>query len=112
MLDIVRDHGVAQPEVNAWISGRWEADLLWRDQCLIVEVDGAGVHATPSARSRDAIRDRALRRLGYRVLHVSEAELEAPERVARRVRGRSNAGQRTRDADRARYAGSIRIESV
>ncbi len=86
MLDIVRDHALPQPEVNAWIAGRWEADLLWSAERLVVEVDGGVVHGTVSARSRDAARDRALRRLGYRVLRVAERDLEAPDRVARRVR--------------------------
>lgn len=86
MLDIVRDHALPQPEVNAWIAGRWEADLLWNAERLVVEVDGGVVHGTPSAHSRDAARDRALRRLGYRVLHIAERDLDAPDRVARRVR--------------------------
>lgn len=85
MLDVVRDAGLPQPEVNAWIAGRWEADLLWRDQRLIVEVDGAAIHALPGARSRDAVRDRALRRLGYRVLRVPERALDAPAAVGARV---------------------------
>lgn len=86
MLDIVRDNALPQPEVNAWIAGRWEADLLWNAERLVVEVDGGAVHGTPGARGRDAARDRALRRLGYRVLHIAEGELDAPDRVARRVR--------------------------
>jgi very-short-patch-repair endonuclease len=85
MLDIVRDHGLPQPEVNAWVAGRWEADLLWARERLILEVDGAGIHGTPSARARDAVRDSALRRLGFRVMHVTEAELASRSAVARRV---------------------------
>ena len=86
MLDIVRGGALPQPEVNAWIAGRWEADLLWRAERLIVEVDGAGVHGTSGAQGRDAVRDRALRRLGFRVLHVAERDLRDSEAVARRVR--------------------------
>ena len=86
MLDIVRDHALPQPDVNAWIAGRWEADLLWRAERVIVEVDGGAVHGTPSARSRDAARDRALRRLGYRVVHVADVELGNRPAVARKVR--------------------------
>jgi len=85
MLDVVRDAGLPQPEVNAWIVGRWEADLLWRDERLIVEVDGAAIHALPGARARDAVRDRALRSLGYRVLRVAEGDLGARDAVASRV---------------------------
>lgn len=86
MLDIVRDHGLPQPEVNAWIAGRWEADLLWPAARLVVEVDGGVVHGTVGARGRDVVRDRALRRLGYGVLHVAEADLDAGDRIARRIR--------------------------
>ncbi len=86
MLDILRDHGLSRPEVNAWIAGRWEARLLWLPERLVAEVDGAGVHGTASARGRDAVRDRALRGLGYRVLHVAEHDLRDPAAVARRVR--------------------------
>lgn len=86
MLDLVREHGLPPPEVNDWIAGRWEADLHWRDAAVVVEVDGAGVHATPGARRRDAVRDRALRRHGLTVVRVAEADLESdPARVARRV---------------------------
>lgn len=86
MLDIVRDHALPQPEMNAWIAGRWEADLLWSAERLVVEVDGGVVHGTPSARSRDATRDSALRRLGYRVLHIPERDLDDPAAVAQTVR--------------------------
>lgn len=85
-LDLVRELALPQPEVNAWIAGRWEADLLWRDQRLILEIDGEGVHGTPGARARDAVRDRALRRLGFRVLHAGEAEMANPERFAAALR--------------------------
>ena len=85
MLDTVREYGLPQPEVNSWIAGRWEADLLWAGERLIVEVDGGGVHGPLSARGRDVVRDAALRRLGYRVMHVAEAELASPSAVARRV---------------------------
>ena len=69
---------------------------------LIVEVDGAGVHGTPSARGRDAVRDRALRRLGYRVLHVTEAELDAPDA------SRARCGKRSSVADLFRISTHIR----
>jgi len=90
-LDLVRDHGLPQPEVNAWLAGRWEADLLWREEGLVIEIDGDGVHGTPGARARDAVRDRALRRLGFEVVHVSEAELDRPATVAARIARRLDA---------------------
>jgi very-short-patch-repair endonuclease len=51
--------------------GRFIGDFVAASARLVVEVDG-GYHA--QRRAADARRDRALQRLGYRVLHL-EAEL-------------------------------------
>ena len=70
--------------------GRFIADFLAPGARLIVEVDGPQ-HA--QSRARDARRDRALERAGYRVLRL-DAELVAkrlPEAVER-VRARSANG--------------------
>jgi very-short-patch-repair endonuclease len=53
------------------IAGRWIADFVAAERRLIVEVDG-GWHRR--RRAADARRDRALARLGYRVLRL-DAEL-------------------------------------
>ncbi len=39
MLALCRRHRLPRPDVNAKID-RYEVDFLWRDQRLIVEVDG------------------------------------------------------------------------
>lgn len=43
MLALCRTHGLAMPEINAWITLddgiAYEADLLWRREKLIVETD-------------------------------------------------------------------------
>ena len=49
------------------IDGTFIVDLLASEARLVVEVDG-GYHARRCA--ADARRDRALRRLGYRILHL------------------------------------------
>ena len=49
------------------LGGRYVADFLASSARLVVEVDGAWHHGRTQA---DARRDRVLRRLGYRVLHL------------------------------------------
>jgi hypothetical protein len=39
LLMLIRRAGLPEPEVNARL-GRWEVDFLWREQRLVVEVDG------------------------------------------------------------------------
>ena len=69
--------------------GRFVADFVAASARLVVEVDG-GYHAR--RRAADARRDRALQRLGYRVLHF-DAELvtqhveEAVARIRAALRG-------------------------
>jgi len=52
------------------VIGRFVADFLAPSIKLIVEVDG-GCHGRPARQRADARRDRDLRRLDYRVLHLS-----------------------------------------
>jgi len=71
--------------------GRFIGDFVAASARLVVEVDG-GYHAR--RRAADARRDRALQRLGYRVLHL-EAELvsqrveEAVAQIRAALRGGS-----------------------
>jgi very-short-patch-repair endonuclease len=50
--------------------GPYFVDFLCRERKVIVEVDG-GTHSTDSAVVADAARDAELRKLGFRVLRVS-----------------------------------------
>ena len=77
LLDAPAGRGLPEPEVNAWVDGRFLVDFLWRDQRLVVETDGNQIHGTEGARRRDARRDRALGLLGFTVLHVTHRELTA-----------------------------------
>ncbi len=86
MLDVAQRFGLPEPEVNAWIRERFLVDFLWRDAALIVETDGGEVHGTATAQRDDARRDHALRRAGFRVLRMSDADVRRrPDAVAARI---------------------------
>ena len=75
LLAICREAALPRPELNAWIAhsdgGGAEADFLWREQRLIVEVDGRDVHTTRRAFEHDRRRDQALMLLGWRVVRFT-----------------------------------------
>lgn len=70
MLAICRRHRLPTPEVNVKVD-RYEVDLLWREQRLIVEVDGWEAHRSRSAFEEDRARDARLTLLGYRVVRFT-----------------------------------------
>lgn len=77
-LTLVDRAGLERPQTNVPISvgGEWiEADCVWRDQRLIVELDGRAAHATSRAFERDRARDRALQADGWRVIRVTWKQL-------------------------------------
>jgi hypothetical protein len=86
-LDFLAAHGLPKPEVNVDIelSGGWiQADFLWRDRRLIVELDDRQSHDTGRAFERDRARDRVLATRGWRVVRVTLRQLRAtPAEVAR-----------------------------
>ena len=59
-----------RPEVNARVD-RFVVDFFWRDERLIVEVDGWESHGTRSAFEDDRARDARLRLLGFDVLRFT-----------------------------------------
>ena len=75
-----------RPETNVQIeSGEntFEVDCLWRQQRLIVELDGHATHATAAAFERDRARDRVLQAHGHRVVRITWRQLHAEaERLA------------------------------
>jgi very-short-patch-repair endonuclease len=86
-----------QPEVNVKVD-RFEVDFLWRDERLIVEVDGWDAHRTRSAFEEDRARDARLAVLGYEVVRFTWRQLirDAPA-AASTIR----ALLRARSSDRA-----------
>ena len=81
-LDLCENHGIPLPEVNVKVEG-FKVDALWREQRVIVEVDGGQAHGTPAAVDVDRTRDLALRMAGYRAYRYSWHQVaDEPERVA------------------------------
>lgn len=89
-LRLCRDFGLPRPESNRLVrvDGRtFEADLLWPEARLIVEVDGDRAHRSAVARRRDRERDLTLQLAGWRTIRIGEGELiENPARIAERLR--------------------------
>jgi very-short-patch-repair endonuclease len=59
-------------------------DFLWDEQRLAVQVDGPG---RPYRNPNEPLADRALEAAGYRVIHLTEQEVEEePDRIASLLR--------------------------
>jgi hypothetical protein len=85
-LDLCHRADLPPPTVNAPVEG-WEVDALWREQRLIVELDGYAFHGDRASFERDRTRDATLQLAGYRVLRVTHRRLETePAAVADTVR--------------------------
>jgi len=79
--------GFPRPRLNAWIdlgAHRYQADCLWTDQKVIVEVDGFSSHGTRVAFEGDRDRDRRLMAAGYLSMRVTWSQLHTiPEESGR-----------------------------
>jgi very-short-patch-repair endonuclease len=85
LLALVRAARLPAPAANARV-GRFEVDLLWSAERLVVEVDGYAFHATPEAFERDRSRDAELQVAGYRVLRVTWSQIvREPEALVARL---------------------------
>lgn len=76
LLVLIRAARLAAPRTNARV-GRYEVDLLWPRQRLVVEVDGFAYHSSRTAFERDRRRDAELQAWGYRVLRITWRRLVA-----------------------------------
>lgn len=66
---------------------RFEVDLLWKEQRLVIETDGEETHGTRAAFQRDRWRDQVLVSAGYRTARVTWSQLEnEPTAVAARIK--------------------------
>jgi very-short-patch-repair endonuclease len=85
MLALLRAAGLPPPLVNARVGG-FEVDFLWREQRLLVEVDGFRFHSSRASFERDRHRDTALAAIGYTVVRVTWRQLVgAPEAVVAQI---------------------------
>jgi hypothetical protein len=78
-LEVVERAGLPRPEVDTHVeaAGRLhEADCVWRDRRLIVELDGNATHATRARVEADRLRDRRLAIAGWRTVRVTWRQLE------------------------------------
>jgi predicted transcriptional regulator of viral defense system len=73
------------PEANVRV-GPYEVDFLWRDQGLIVEVDGFRFHSSRASFERDRRRDAELVSRGYRAIRVTWRQIvDRPEALVARI---------------------------
>jgi very-short-patch-repair endonuclease len=74
LLELIRSAQLPHPVANARV-GRFEVDLLWPRERLVVEVDGFAFHSTRQAFERDRARDAALQLAGHRVIRITWRQL-------------------------------------
>lgn len=91
MLALIAAAGLPRPSVNTWIAlddnTGYEADFLWPDARLIVEVDGRTHHARRRAFAHDRQRDRRLALAGYETRRYAASELRSrPDQVVYELR--------------------------
>jgi hypothetical protein len=79
--------GLPLPESNAWIEN-YRVDALWREERVVVELDGRAAHASEARRLTDHRRDLNLRSLGYVIRRYSWHQVfRTPDRVAADLQG-------------------------
>jgi very-short-patch-repair endonuclease len=84
-LGLVREAGLPRPLVNHTI-GPFEADFVWPDQRVVVELDGWQTHGHRFAFERDRARDADLVARGYVVLRFTWRQItDDPMRVIIRI---------------------------
>jgi very-short-patch-repair endonuclease len=78
-LSLVRRADLPQPESNIRL-GRHEVDFLWREERLVVEVDGFAFHSSRVDFEHDRRRDAELQASGFRVMRVTWRQItDEPE---------------------------------
>jgi very-short-patch-repair endonuclease len=85
LLALIRKARLPAPETNVRIGG-YEVDFVWREQKLVVEVDGFAYHSTREAFERDRRKDADLQALGLRTTRVTFRQIATePEATIARL---------------------------
>ncbi len=85
MRALLHKSGLPTPSTNVSV-GPYEVDMLWRQERLVVEIDGYAFHSSRAAFERDRVRDADLQARGLRVLRVTWRQIrDEPEAVVARV---------------------------
>lgn len=74
LLRLIRDARLPLPETNVNF-GRFEADFVWREQRLVVELDTPTYHSGPGVFQRDREKDLVYRDAGFDVLRFTHAHV-------------------------------------
>ena len=74
LLRLIKDAGLPRPETNVKF-GRFEADFVWREQKVIVELDSATYHSGPGVFQRDREKDLVFRAAGFDPLRPTRAHV-------------------------------------
>jgi very-short-patch-repair endonuclease len=86
-LDLALRARLPQPELNAYLAG-YQVDALWRNERLVVELDGWAHHKEREAAARDRHKTNRLQAAGYVVLRFMHGDLvRRPAEVAATIRG-------------------------
>jgi len=86
LLRLLRRNAIEGYETNARVQG-YEVDFLWREQSLILEVDGWDGHSGRTAFERDRLKAARLQAAGLRVMPVTGRQIrEDADGVVRRLR--------------------------
>jgi very-short-patch-repair endonuclease len=86
-LRLMRDAGLPRPDVNVR-RGRAELDFVWRDQRLVVEIDGYRFHRGPAAFRRDHEKNLVLQDARFEILRFTHDHVEQrPTLTVARVSG-------------------------
>lgn len=103
---LLRAHGLPLPQANIGL-GIWEADFLWPEHGLVIEIDAWHTHGNRRYFETDRDKDEFLDDIGLKVRRVTDVRLrENPTRVAATV-GRA-LGACTFVPDRAATAWTLR----
>jgi len=84
--ELIRRSDLPEPEANVFVEGEL-VDALWRQERVIVELDGFAFHKSRAQCEADRRRDAKLQVAGYRVLRITQERLQnEPEVVLAEIR--------------------------